>query len=56
MFTGIIETVGKVHRIEREQTNLHLEIESPLSASLKIDQSLAHNGVCLTVVACSESH
>ncbi len=56
MFTGIIETVGKVHRLEREQTNLHLEIESPLSASLKIDQSLAHNGVCLTVVACSESH
>lgn len=56
MFTGIIETVGRVHRLEREQTNLHLEIESPLAASLKIDQSLAHNGVCLTVVACSETH
>ena len=56
MFTGIIETVGRVHRLEREQTNLHLEIESPLAASLKIDQSLAHNGVCLTVVACNETH
>lgn len=56
MFTGIIETVGHVHRLEREQTNLHLEIKSSLAASLKIDQSLAHNGVCLTVVACSASH
>lgn len=51
MFTGIIEKLGKVVEIQREQDNLHLTIHSDLSAELKIDQSLAHNGVCLTVIA-----
>lgn len=51
MFTGIIETVGKVISIEPENTNLHFRIQSNLSDELKIDQSISHNGVCLTVVA-----
>ena len=51
MFTGIIETPGIVTRLEKEQTNLHITIQSPLAQELKVDQSLAHNGVCLTVVS-----
>ena len=50
MFTGIIECLGKVVFLEKEKTNIHLTIESPISRELKIDQSIAHNGVCLTVV------
>lgn len=50
MFTGIIETMGKVVRLDEDLTNLHLTLESELAVELKIDQSLAHNGVCLTVV------
>jgi riboflavin synthase len=55
MFTGIIEASGKVIGIEKEGSNLHLTISSPLSGALKIDQSLSHNGVCLTVVAIAEN-
>jgi riboflavin synthase len=51
MFTGIIESLGKIEKIEREGTNVHFTITSPISAELKIDQSLAHEGVCLTVTA-----
>ncbi|WP_345952738.1 riboflavin synthase [Mucilaginibacter sp. PAMB04168] len=51
MFTGIIETLGRVAELKHEQGNVHLTIESEISAELKIDQSVAHNGVCLTVVA-----
>lgn len=51
MFTGIIETVGTVTYIAAEGTNLHFTINSPISNELKIDQSVSHNGVCLTVVA-----
>lgn len=51
MFTGIIETLGTVTAIEREGTNVHLSLSSKLTPELKIDQSLAHNGVCLTVIA-----
>lgn len=51
MFTGIIETLGKIERIEKEQGNVHVTIASQLTNELKIDQSVAHNGVCLTVVA-----
>ena len=51
MFTGIIEEIGKIVRIEREQANLHLYVKSSFTNELKIDQSVAHNGVCLTVVA-----
>ena len=50
MFTGIIETLGKVVGIEAEGSNMHISIETPLADALKIDQSVAHNGVCLTVV------
>lgn len=56
MFTGIIETLATVHSLRHKQSNLHLELESPLAAELKVDQSVAHNGVCLTVVAQSATH
>ncbi len=49
MFTGIIECLGKVESIKKAGENLTFEISSPISSELKIDQSLAHNGVCLTV-------
>jgi len=51
MFTGIIETLGKITNLQNEQGNLHITVESSISNELKIDQSVAHNGVCLTVVA-----
>ena len=51
MFTGIIETMGTLTRIEREGGNVHYSLSSKITHELKIDQSMAHNGVCLTVVA-----
>ena len=51
MFTGIIEDLGTITKVEKEQDNLHLTVQSKLTPELKIDQSVAHNGVCLTVVA-----
>ncbi len=54
MFTGIIETIGKVSSLKKDQDNLQIIIESDLSNELKIDQSVSHNGVCLTVVALAE--
>jgi riboflavin synthase len=51
MFTGIIESTGTVHKISQNGTNKTIWISSSLAAELKIDQSLAHNGVCLTVEA-----
>ncbi|WP_422005563.1 riboflavin synthase [Roseivirga pacifica] len=50
MFTGIIETLGEVVVVERDGSNLHFDVKSDVSHELKIDQSVAHNGVCLTVV------
>jgi riboflavin synthase len=50
MFTGIIETLGTVQNIEKDGTNVHFTIASKISKKLKVDQSIAHNGVCLTVV------
>lgn len=50
MFTGIIETTGKIISITKEHSNIYLEVESSISNELKIDQSLAHNGICLTIV------
>ena len=50
MFTGIIETLGRLTDISSERGNLHFTIESEISSELKIDQSVSHNGVCLTVV------
>jgi len=51
MFTGIIETLGKVEKLEKEGGNLHLTVSSNITSELKIDQSVAHNGVCLTIVS-----
>lgn len=57
MFTGIIEAFGKVKSIRTEGGNKHFEIESPISNQLKVDQSVSHNGVCLTVIRVdSDSH
>ncbi len=50
MFTGIIEATATLKKMETEGTNVHLTIASPISTDLKIDQSLSHKGVCLTVV------
>lgn len=55
MFTGIIETLGEVRNIVKEGTNIHFTINSNISSEFKIDQSVAHNGVCLTVVALTEN-
>src|SRR5471030_2646103 len=54
MFTGIIETLGKVTQLRQDKGNLHITVESGISNELKIDQSVAHNGVCLTVIAVSD--
>ena len=56
MFTGIIEDLGLVKELEKENNNLHLTIESGLAPELKIDQSVSHNGVCLTVIARTETN
>lgn len=53
MFTGIIEALGTVQRIETDRSNRHFTVESAISGELKIDQSLSHDGVCLTVVGLS---
>lgn len=49
MFTGIVEGLGKVLQVEKEGSNLHFWLESPFTAELKVDQSVSHDGVCLTV-------
>ncbi len=51
MFTGIIETLGSIQEIKKENSNVHITIDAAITNELKIDQSVAHNGVCLTVVA-----
>lgn len=53
MFTGIIEDLGIVKALNWEDTNLHIEIKSSIAKELKIDQSVSHNGVCLTVINCN---
>ncbi|MFD0990457.1 riboflavin synthase [Mariniflexile jejuense] len=55
MFTGIIESIGTISNLKAELNNLHITIKSSLTPELKIDQSVAHNGVCLTVVAINDS-
>jgi len=55
MFTGIIESLGKVVAIETAGTNKHFDVQSSISDELKIDQSVSHNGVCLTVVAVNDN-
>ncbi|MBV6404030.1 MAG: riboflavin synthase [Flavobacteriales bacterium] len=51
MFTGIVEEVGRVTAVRREGGNVHLDIAARMAPELRVDQSVAHNGVCLTVVA-----
>jgi riboflavin synthase len=50
MFTGIIEELGEIKSLDQEGNNLHIQVEAAMTPELKIDQSIAHNGVCLTVV------
>ncbi|MEY4002653.1 MAG: hypothetical protein RIT07_695, partial [Bacteroidota bacterium] len=54
MFTGIVEGLGKVLQVEREGSNLRFWLESPFTAELKVDQSVSHDGVCLTVTGKDE--
>ncbi len=55
MFTGIVESLGEVKQIEKEQENVHFTLSCDFTNELKIDQSLAHNGCCLTVVAINDT-
>ena len=50
MFTGIIESTSQIIKIEKDQSNVHFTLKNDLAPELKIDQSVSHNGVCLTVV------
>ncbi len=50
MFTGIVEKMGQIVAVERDQSNIHFTVETILAKELKVDQSMAHDGVCLTVV------
>lgn len=54
MFTGIIEALGVVRRINEDQGNRHITLEAPFTNELKVDQSVAHNGCCLTIVAIND--
>jgi riboflavin synthase len=55
MFTGIIETLGTIKSLEKDGENIHISVQSNITNELKIDQSVAHNGVCLTVVAIKDA-
>jgi riboflavin synthase len=55
MFTGIIETLGTIQEIKKEKDNIHITIDSSITSEIKIDQSVAHNGICLTVVALKDT-
>jgi len=55
MFTGIIENLGTIKKLVNDGGNLHISVEAPIIDELRIDQSLAHNGVCLTVVDINEN-
>jgi len=55
MFTGIIETLGVIQEIEKDKDNLHITLASSITEELQIDQSVAHNGICLTVVSINKS-
>ena len=56
MFTGIIETTGEVITVKNEGTNVHFELNCDIAHELKVDQSVAHNGVCLTVTSINEGN
>ena len=55
MFTGIIETLGSIQEIKKDKDNIHITIDSSITSELKVDQSVAHNGICLTVVDIKDS-
>lgn len=55
MFTGIVENIGQIENIEQDQGNLHFTLSCNFVSELKIDQSVLHNGICLTVVSISET-
>lgn len=55
MFTGIIETLGTIQELKKEKDNIHITIEAAITTELKIDQSVAHNGICLTVVGIKDN-
>ncbi|MGA8855040.1 MAG: riboflavin synthase, partial [Christiangramia sp.] len=54
MFTGIVEEIGKITSLEKSGDNLNIKVRAKMTPELKIDQSVAHNGVCLTVVSIDE--
>lgn len=56
MFTGIIETLGTIARVQQENDNLHLTVACSFTHELKVDQSVSHNGICLTVVNIQDNH
>lgn len=56
MFTGIIETIGTITNLTSEKENLHITVKSDITNELKIDQSVSHNGVCLTVIAIDDNN
>lgn len=56
MFTGIIEEIGEIRKAEKERGNLHLTVKADFTPELKIDQSVSHNGVCLTVVSLGDEN
>ncbi|MBS4013595.1 MAG: riboflavin synthase [Bacteroidetes bacterium] len=55
MFTGIVELTGKVAKIEKDRGNIHFTIETEIAEELKVDQSMAHDGICLTIVNVDKS-
>ena len=55
MFTGIIETLGVIQEIKKEKDNIHITVNSSITSELRIDQSVAHNGISLTVVALNDT-
>jgi riboflavin synthase len=55
MFTGIIETLGVIQEIKKDKDNVHITIASSITEELQIDQSVAHNGICMTVVAINKN-
>jgi riboflavin synthase len=55
MFTGIIESLGTVQEIKKDRDNVHITIESLITSELKIDQSVAHNGICMTIVSINKN-
>jgi riboflavin synthase len=55
MFTGIIETLGVIQEIKKDKDNVHITIVSSITEELQIDQSVAHNGICMTVVAINKN-